>query len=152
MQEGQMLSQNQGLVDANTLDSKATTSQSTSFKNKQREVVNIKTNQPNSNKKLTAKFSLNKNSQEKVFVLNGRECQTLIALVKARQKGITALEISCWALRLAAYVFSLKRDLSLNIITTVEPHNGGNHGRYILQDNIKILEVFDPKNQGVFDA
>lgn len=106
----------------------------------------------NNNKKLTAKFSLNKNSQEKVFVLNGRECQTLIALVEAGQKGITALEISCWALRLAAYVFRLKRDLSLNIITTVEPHNGGNHGRYILQDNVKVLEVFDPKNQEVLDV
>ncbi len=109
--------------------------------------MNIKINQPNSNKKLTAKFRLNKNSQEKVFVLNGRDAQTLIALVEAKQKGTTALEISCWALRLSAYIFNLRKECGLDIITNTEPHEGGHHGRYILQDDIQILEIFDPKNQ-----
>jgi len=101
----------------------------------------------NNNKKLTAKFQLNKNSQEKVFVLNGRDAQTLIALVEAKQQGTTALEISSWALRLSAYIFNLRKECGLDIITNTEPHDGGHHGRYILRDEIKILEVSDPKSQ-----
>jgi len=41
MQEEEMFNQNQELVDANTLDGKAATSQSTSFKNKQPALTNI---------------------------------------------------------------------------------------------------------------
>ena len=107
--------------------------------------MNLNLNKPEGNKKLTAKFQLNKNSQEKVFVLNGRDCQTLIALVEAKQQGTTALEISSWALRLSAYIFNLRKECGLDIITNTEPHDGGHHGRYFLQDDIKILEVFDPK-------
>jgi hypothetical protein len=146
-----MFNQNQKLVDAETLDGKATTSQSTSLINQQGETMNLNLNQPKGNKKLTAKFQLNKNSQEKVFVLNGRDAQTLIALVEAKQKGTTALEISSWALRLSAYIFNLRKECGLDIITNTEPHDGGHHGRYILQDDVKILKVFDPKYQEVLN-
>ena len=142
-----MFNQNQKLVDAETLDGKATTSQSTSFQNKQGETMNLNSNKPKGNKKLTAKFRLNKNSQIREFVLNGRDCQALIALVEAKQQGTTALEISSWALRLSAYIFNLRTECGLDIITNTEPHDGGHHGRYTLQDDVKILEVFDPKNQ-----
>lgn len=142
-----MFNQNQEPLVA-TLDGERLKANLTSFKNKQGETMNLNLNQPNGNKKLTAKFQLNKNSQEKVFVLNGRDCQTLIALVEAKQKGTTALEISSWALRLSAYIFNLRKECGLDIITNTEPHDGGHHGRYVLQDDVRILEVFDPKTQG----
>jgi hypothetical protein len=82
--------------------------------------IMLKNNSLNSNKKLTAKFQLNKNSQEKVFVLNGREAQTLIALVEAKQQGTTALEISSWALRLSAYIFNLRKECGLDIIPIIK--------------------------------
>ena len=109
--------------------------------------TSLKLNAIKGNKKLTAKFRLNKNSQIREFVLNGRDCQALIALVEAKQKGVTALGISSWALRLSAYIFNLRKECGLDIITNTEPHDGGHHGRYTLQDDVKILEVFDPKNQ-----
>ena len=79
-----MPNQNQKLVDAETLDGKATTSQSIPFKNKQGDTMNLNSNKPKGNQKLTAKFLLYKKDYEKVFVLNGRDCQTLIALVEAK--------------------------------------------------------------------
>ena len=119
----------------------------TPFKNKQGETMNLNSNKPKGNKKLTAKFRLYKKDYEKDFILNGREAQALIALVEAKQQGTTALEISSWALRLSAYIFNLRKECDLDIITNTEPHDGGHHGRYTLQDDVKILEVFDPKNQ-----
>jgi hypothetical protein len=143
---GIMFNQNQELEFV-TFEGEQTQAALTPFKNKQGEKMNLNLNQPKGNQKLTAKFRLNKNSQIREFVLNGRDAQTLIALVEAKQKGTTALEISSWALRLSAYIFNLRTECGLDIITNTEPHDGGHHGRYILRDEIKILEVFDPKNQ-----
>lgn len=75
------------------------------------------------------------------FVVKGREAETLRALVAAGPRGITALEgfRAGWAVRLAAYVFDLKRDFGLAIASNREEHDGGHHGRYMLTSPVEIL-------------
>ncbi len=78
--------------------------------------------------------------------VSGQEARTLYALWRAADKGITALEISSWALRLSHYVWKLRK-LSLVIDMVEEPHRGpapGNHGRYFLRSGIQILETRFP--------
>lgn len=73
------------------------------------------------------------------ITVTGRQpCRTLTALVDAKGKGITALEISSWALRLGHYVWLLRHDHGLIIQTIREPHDGGDHGRYILHSRVEI--------------
>ncbi len=67
--------------------------------------------------------------------------QTILWLVYSGEKGITALEVSSWAFRLADYIHTLRHDYGLNIITIKEAHDGGHHGRYILRDAVKILQI-----------
>jgi hypothetical protein len=56
------------------------------------------------------------------FTATGRQvCRTLRALIEAGDQGITALEVSSWALRLAH-----------------EPHEGGHHGRYRLISRVTL--------------
>lgn len=74
------------------------------------------------------------------WLLTGRCAQTLWHLVKAGEKGITAAEVSSWALRLGAYVHILRHDYGLHIVTIREPHDGGYHGRYILLSAVEIQE------------
>jgi len=69
--------------------------------------------------------------------VSGRQAQTLLALVDNKKSGVTALEMSSWALRLAAYVHQLKA-LGLEIDCIREPHSGGSHGRYFLRSDIQI--------------
>lgn len=78
-------------------------------------------------------------SDGKVFYVDGRVAQTVDALMGAGRSGVTALEISNWALRLADYVFKLRK-LGLEITMTPEPHEGGNHSRYHLVTAIEMLE------------
>ena len=77
--------------------------------------------------------------------VNGREAQTIVALVNAGPKGITSLDTfrAGWAVRLGAYIFDL-RQMGVPIETTREPHNGGNHARYRLTGQIEILSISDP--------
>ena len=76
----------------------------------------------------------------KSFSVSGKVAKTLKALVKAGRKGVTALELSnTWALRLGHYVFVLRREHGLAIITRREEHDGGWHGRYELLDTVEIL-------------
>jgi hypothetical protein len=66
----------------------------------------------------------------------------IAALHDAGDAGITALEVSTWALRLAHYVMKLKK-LGLSIDMVREKHAGpvlGWHGRYILCSGVQILE------------
>lgn len=73
----------------------------------------------------------------------GRFAQTLRALVEAGEQGVTALEISSWALRLGHYIFILRHRYGLNISMELEPHEGaysGRHGRYRLRSNVRFLE------------
>jgi len=73
-------------------------------------------------------------------VTSPKQIKTLKALVRRGYKGVTALELSnTWALRLADYVFQLRRGFDLNIETVREEHEGGWHGRYVLITNVEIL-------------
>jgi hypothetical protein len=87
----------------------------------------------------TLRFARNEQPECKLLLV-GRCAQTLWHLHKAGEKGITALEVSSWALRLGAYVHTLRRDYGLNIITLREPHDGGYHGRYVLKTPVQIVE------------
>lgn len=77
---------------------------------------------------------------EQKFVISGQELRTLLALVAADSVGITALEVSTWAYRLAAYCHELRR-LGVPISTSREPHEGGWHGRYRLEGKVKLHPV-----------
>lgn len=70
--------------------------------------------------------------------VKGQTSRTLYELMKAGPKGVTALEISTWALRLSAYIFSLRK-LGLEITTLHEEHPEGWHGRYVLVTPVEIL-------------
>jgi hypothetical protein len=83
------------------------------------------------------------NGERHQYLVRGRIAQTLYHLVQASERGITALEVSTWALRLAAYVCILRHDYGLDIVTLREPHEGGSHARYVLHTPVEILELFD---------
>ncbi len=87
---------------------------------------------------LTATFMIDGN--QTTITVNGRDAQALRALVDKGAKGITALEMSSWALRLGAYIHRL-REMGLRdyIITEREEHEDGWHGRYILTIPVAIL-------------
>jgi hypothetical protein len=73
--------------------------------------------------------------------VTGQEARTLLALHAAGPAGITALEISTWALRLSHYIFKL-RGRGLSIDMEREEHAGpvsGVHGRYRLQTPIEFV-------------
>lgn len=75
----------------------------------------------------------------KIHEAVGREAETISALVNAGASGITSLETfrAGWAVRLAAYIRELRK-MGVPIRTTREPHDGGNHGRYILENHVEI--------------
>ena len=75
------------------------------------------------------------------FLVSGKDAMALEALIKARECGVIALELSnTWALRLGAYVHRL-RGHGLDIETLREPHDdiGGWHARYVLHSPVTIL-------------
>ncbi|NBV06698.1 MAG: hypothetical protein EBS06_05630 [Proteobacteria bacterium] len=109
----------------------------------------LRNDSPNCNqksKRLVLWFRLTKNDQEVVFVLKGQKAKTLKALIEKGDKGCTALEISkTFALRLSEYIRALRRDCicggyNLNITTNKEPNPVGWHGRYLLNDDVELLE------------
>jgi hypothetical protein len=74
---------------------------------------------------------------------NGRIAQTLEHLLEAGPKGITALEMGTWAVRLSHYVWVLRHRHLVNIATRFEEHGGefpGKHARYTLRDQVQILD------------
>ncbi len=71
----------------------------------------------------------------------GQTARALLALVEAGMGGITALEVSSWALRLAAYCHRLRREFGLEIRTEREPHTGGWHGRHVLETPVRIVAI-----------
>lgn len=75
------------------------------------------------------------------FTVKGQVAKALAALIRARRKGITALEVSSWAYRLGAYVHILRHKFGLDIETLREEHPGGWHARYVLHTSVEILEV-----------
>lgn len=74
--------------------------------------------------------------------VTGQVGRTLRALVEAGPRGITALEMGTWALRLSHYVFVLRHDHGLDIRTVYERHQGpagdGQHGRYMLHSPVRL--------------
>jgi hypothetical protein len=74
--------------------------------------------------------------------VKGKEARTLLALLKAGERGVSVLDARRWALRLAAYIFEL-RGKGLVIETARERHSGrdpGWHGRYTLRSKIELVE------------
>ena len=69
-------------------------------------------------------------AEPRKITVTGR--RTLAALISSGSAVITALELSSWALRLAHYIFVLRSEYDLTIITHDEKHNEGSHGRYVL--------------------
>lgn len=72
------------------------------------------------------------------YTVRGQTSRTLYELVRAGPHGVTALEVSTWALRLSAYIFNLRK-LGLEIATLHEEHPEGWHGRYVLVTPVEIL-------------
>lgn len=73
---------------------------------------------------------------------SGRDAQTLEALISAGRQGITALDLSSWAVRLSHYIFKLRRTYGLAIDMIEESHGGefpGKHGRYFLRSQVELL-------------
>jgi hypothetical protein len=89
--------------------------------------------------KIVIWFKYKGSDHKVIYQVVGREAQTLLWLYKAGKSGITAAEVSCWALRLSAYVYELRHQYGLSIRTDHDLHNGGWHGRYVLESSIEIL-------------
>jgi len=93
--------------------------------------------------KLNLTFQISRPEGTEIITLNGQYARTLAALIDSRKNGITALEISSWALRLSHYIFILRTEYGLNIRMVRETHDGiagpGWHGRYILQDSAVLI-------------
>ncbi len=47
----------------------------------------------------------------RIITVKGQTAKALLALVEAGPRGVTALEASSWAYRLAAYCHDLRREL-----------------------------------------
>jgi len=92
------------------------------------------------------KATVQENDGERQIIVRGQYARSLDALVSARLRGTTALEISTWALRLSHYIHILRRDYGLSISMVMEPHDGGSHGRYFLNSDVRIIE------RGVIDS
>ncbi len=73
------------------------------------------------------------------MIASGQEARALLALVAAGSRGVTALECSSWAFRLAAYCHALRKRYALSIRTERERHPGGWHGRHVLDSCVEIL-------------
>jgi hypothetical protein len=78
---------------------------------------------------------------ERLIETRGQTARALLALVAAGPRGRTALEVSSWALRFAAYCYELRHECGLTIITERESHVGGWHGRHVLLSSVRILSV-----------
>lgn len=74
------------------------------------------------------------------FTVTGQFARTLLALVNAGAKGVTALDVAAWAFRLSHYVHHLRHKCGLSIETLQEAHDGGKHGRYVLRSSVTILQ------------
>lgn len=77
---------------------------------------------------------------ERTIKVVGQFARTLDALIAAGKTGTTALDISTWALRLSHYVFILRKDYGLLIEMQREPHATGEHGRYFLRSEVRVIE------------
>ena len=90
---------------------------------------------------LEATIKINPDTLPRIVNLKGQTARALVALVKAGRQGTTALEISSWALRLSAYVHTLRTKHGIDIITRPEEHEGGTHARYVLLTPVEVLSI-----------
>ena len=89
-------------------------------------------------------YRVTRDEKEAVGQAKGRVGQTLYALVEAGARGVTALEMQSWAFRLADYVHDLRHEHlgGFDAIQTIyEPHEGGEHARYLLIVEVEIIEI-----------
>ena len=90
-------------------------------------------------------------SERREIQVVGRFAQTLRALVEAGPKGVTALDLAHWAVRLSHYVWVLRRRHGLHIDMVEERHGGdypGKHGRYFLRSQIRLIDADDGTGTG----
>lgn len=92
-----------------------------------------------SSKKVAVTFKIQ--GQDRLYFVKRRNAQTLLWLVHKGEEGVTAAEMSSWALRLSAYVFILRRHYGLSILTLREPHDGGHHARYVLKTPVELVSI-----------
>src|SRR4051812_16433880 len=93
------------------------------------------------NRKISMLFARYIGGERRVFIVTRRPAQTLWYLVECKEAGVTALQMSSWALRLAAYIHILRSKYGLDIQTISEPHDGGQHARYVMHTPVEIIEV-----------
>jgi len=83
------------------------------------------------------------NGKERFFIVRGQTAKALKALVTAGSKGCTAFEVASWAYRFSAYCHDLIHKHGLNIRTDKETHEGGWHGRHVLESQVSISDSND---------
>ena len=91
--------------------------------------------------KLKVRFTLNDGGLAVDLMAIGRDGWALLELVNAGSNGLTALTNP--APRWSHYIYKLRR-MGVDIETQEERHEGpfaGNHGRYRLRSDIRILDV-----------
>ena len=91
--------------------------------------------------KLTVRATIRDGGEAREIVARGQEAKALLALVESGSRGVTALEVCTWALRVAAYCHSLRKRCGLLIAMIREPHPGGWHGRHILRSRVEIISI-----------
>lgn len=97
---------------------------------------------PNYSRSFRATVALIEPDDERTLTFEGQEARTILALVEAGPRGVTSLEISSWALRLAHYAMKLRR-AGLVIDMVREKHDGpvrGHHGRYFLRSRVRLID------------
>ena len=84
----------------------------------------------------------------KAFTVHGRDAWALLQLVAAGPNGCTPIDNP--GPRWSGYVFNLKRNHGLAIVTYHEGHKGsfpGTHGRYVLVSDVQIISRSDMQKQ-----
>lgn len=91
--------------------------------------------------RLTVTARIYTSPRPRLISVSGQTARTLIALVEAGADGVTAQEVSSWALRLAAYCYELRHRCGLEIRTDRETHPFGWHGRHVLVTPVEVIAV-----------
>lgn len=91
--------------------------------------------------RLVLNVAVSENGNERFFTVRGQTAKTLKALIERGSKGCTAQEAASWAYRFAAYCHDLIHKHGLTIRTDKENHEGGWHGRHVLESDVRICDV-----------
>ncbi len=96
---------------------------------------------PPTGNKIKVRFRVYEALGFKEYEVRGQLARTICWLSFRGAHGVTALEMSSWALRLADYVHTLRHDYSVSIHTLLEAHDGGRHARYVLLGHVEIISI-----------